>query len=254
MPHAAPGQRFLRRDKRARRQTRDSGDFLQSQQCAQRPLRPGPRFRFVSDRVAVRLSAEVNRRPKPVVVVRDLFVGGQVAGHAEMRTGHQPVPHVTLLDTLVEILRFILQRHRPPFDERDSPLSANPNLASLAAFLHPDVAGMVIEQPASAVKILPAVPTKCGVRIKARRALVAAEPDRAGLLEREGFQAIDRSAFCVLPGCPARFSADFGGHFRSLDRKVTGKFLRLSDPGAGRQHQTDCPKQQAHGAHHQGRG
>ena len=254
MPLAALRQRFLRGDERTRRQTRDSGDFLQSHQRLQCASRLGARVRLVSDRVAKRLRAEVNRSPKPVVVVRKSFVGGQVARDAQVRTGDQAVPYVTLFDALVEIFRLFLQLHRTPLDERDAFFGAHPNPAALVALIHPNVEDLVTGQPASAIKILPAVPAKFGVRIKARGALVTAEPDRAGFFARENFQALDRSAFGVLPGQTARLGADFGGHCGSLDRKVADRFLGLREAGAGRQHQTDCPKQQTHGAHHQGRG
>src|SRR5437879_1083159 len=224
MPLAALRQRFLRGDERTRRQTGDSGDFLQSHQRLQCASRFGARVRLVSDRVAKRLRAEVNRSPKPVVVVRKSFVGGQVARDAQMRTGDQPVPYVTLFDALVEIFRLFLQRHRTPLDERDAFFGAQPNPAALVALFHPNVADLVTGQPAPAVKILPAVPAKSGVRIKARGALVTAEPDRAGFFARENFQPIDRSAFGVLPGHTARLDADPRGRLRRIEWKVTDEF------------------------------
>src|SRR5438445_4826404 len=161
---------------------------------------------------------------------------------------------MTLFDAFIEILRLFLQRHGPPFDKRDAFVNANPNLASLAAFFHQDVADMIIEQPASAVKILPAVPTKCGVRIKARRALVASEPYGAGFFASEGFEVPDRSAFGILPRHAARVGADLGGHLGRINTVMSRGLLGLSEAGASEQHQTDRPKNECSSAHAQRKG
>ena len=101
---------------------------------------------------------------------------------------------------------------------------------------------MVVEQPAPAEKVLPAIPPELGPRVKAPRALLTAEPDCAGSLAGENPQTFGRTTFAVLPGCAARFGTDFRGYRGIVGRKVSGKFLGLSKTRASRQqHQKNCP-------------
>src|SRR5207248_5647151 len=126
------------------------------------------------------------------------------------------------LDALVEIPCLFLQRHGTPVDERHTRGRADPDLPALFTFLHRDVADLVVEQPPAAVEILPPVPSGLCLRIKARRALVAAEPDRAGFLTRKNSQVVHRAAFGVLPDRSLRFGAYVGWHVGSVEGKMAG--------------------------------
>ena len=147
------------------------------------------------------------------------------------------MPHVAPFDAFVEIGRFCFEWHGTPFDERNALIGANPRLP----VIHLDVADVVIEQPAAAEEILPTIPSEVRPRIKARRPIVAAEPDDAGFLASEDFQSLDRAAFWIFPRRAARLGADFGGHPGVPDGKVAGEFLGLPNGDRSRQHHTGNP-------------
>src|SRR5262245_25093112 len=189
------------------------------------------RFRWrgslTSYRVTIRLRAKVDRRPKPVVVVVALDAARQIARYPQMRIGNHPVPHMPRLDPFVEQLRFLFQRHRPPIDQRDARLRANPNFPTLPRLLHMDVSDLVVQKPAPPMEILPSAPTMPGLGIKSRGPLLASQPDRARFLCAEHLESFNRAALLVRPRLSLSFPLDGGRDITGLQGKVRCKFLRL---------------------------
>src|SRR5262249_51467350 len=66
-----------------------------------------------------------------------------------------------------------------------------------------------------------------GFGIEAGRALVAAQPERAGFFARQNFESFDRTAFGSSPRLAGRFAQDCGRNLGRVGGKLGGKFLGL---------------------------
>src|SRR5262249_45754053 len=103
----------------------------------------------------------------------------KISRDAQARISHQPVAHVTRLNSLLECPCLFLQCHRLPFQARDALAGSNPNDTFSGRFVDINILDRIILQPAASGEVLPSVPAMLSLAIKTRGALIAAQPDRA---------------------------------------------------------------------------
>ena len=125
--------------------------------------------------VSETLRGGVDRRPQAVVVVVDVPVGGEVAGHLQQRVAEHPVAVVAQPHVLLHHLRLLQERLGPQFDVRHARARAHPDAALRVG---DDPLDVVVWQVALSGEVLEAV-ARGRLLVHPRQTLGAAGPDSA---------------------------------------------------------------------------